>query len=483
MSALDFVSLDQAGTTQARPTFHPGVALFAPDGSWHASLNGGDLHTSNGHGAPNDLPKGLWLTDLPFEQISGVSARGRYMKVGPWLRPGIDSMCKSWGITSAPRASAASMLSRISSRIFARIGDIAERDTELGIGPEDLRRILSNAPSLTTGIAQMNALRLNAAMPSDPIVQNVLKRCLQTGIYFPKWAKQLTGMRRIDFSLPLLSHALLVTSEAVPAPTVWRFAARPDDMSGPALIAELKKGNRPAIVEASITAIPPGTPEWIESFIHGRQASIFRYHFSIGEIEAILARGIPVQITSVIAGQDWQPSATGVLLNHLVAAAGGPLAAAASWSVNALAENILCSAFRPLKGVETLSTEAIWIATRDRNLMLPYIDALSDSGARLISAMAGVISVEVPDDVEIISSVLMSAWDMGLHTDLDTASGLLKDKGIKLPTDISSWGGTAVDYLPAVSSHSGNRNALWKMDGLQDLPIGGREQIIKASLP
>ena len=483
MSALDFVSLDQAGTTPKRPVFHPGVALFSPDGSWHAAMNGGEAHASQGHGSPNDIPKGLWLTDLPFEQIGSVSSRGHYMKVESWLRPGIATMARAWGITTAPRASAASMISRVASRIFARVGDIAERDMQMGIGPEDLQRILSNSPSLTTGLAQMNAVRLNAAMPADAMVQNILKRSLQTGIYFPKWAKQVSGMRRVEFTLPILSHAIAVTREPVPAPAVWRFAARPDDMSGNTFMSELKKGGRPAIIEASIASITPGTPEWFESYIHGRQASIFRYHFGVGEIEAILARGIPVQITSVIAGQDWQPSATGILIDHLVQAAGGPLAAAASWSINALAENILCSAHRSLKGVETISTEALWIASRDRNLMLPYIEALCDSGARLVSAMAGVITVEIPDDAEIMSSVLMSAWDMGMHTDMETSSSLAKDKGIKLPTDISTWGGSAVDYLPAVSSHSCNRNALWKMDGLQDLPIGEREKVITASLP
>ena len=469
----DAITFSPLGTGTVLPDLRVGVVFFDFAGAWHGVSPAAGVDSS-GAGSIADLPRGLWLTDLEFREAHGVGVRGQLVKRSDWLRPGMDGIRRSWGLSKSSNKSAARFVAPLAARACKLLVDAFARDHEYREAIEIITSRVRAAPSLTTGIAQVLQERIDDALPADKVVQANFSKAHLSGVYIPDWWTPAENTRTLDISLPKLTHALAVTRGQVPASAVWAEGRPKAGPEGERFLAQVLEDARPYLVQAEFDVSPGQTPVHVESFINGPKSSYYRYFFNTDEIRALQAAGFEPRVQGVIAGGDWCASETRALLDDLVEAAGGRDAAGMSWSANVLAENILAASFRTVpREAKCLPPEGVWIAARDRALMLPVISALSDAGAVLVSASCGSISMRVPDDPEIMTAVVLTAWELGAYLSCDTAEDLQK-MGVEVPSDIESWGGNPVDYLSAAASHRLRKNALWQMDSVQDLDIETR---------
>lgn len=470
---ISFSPLAAEAETLELPDLKIGIALFDFAGAWHAVNTSTGIDCA-GAGSIADLPRGLWLTDLGYREANGVGVRGQLVKRADWIKPGIDGIRRAWGLSGASTRAASRFIAPLATRTGRLLIEAFARDPDYLEDIEIICSRLRGAPSMTTGVGQVLQGRIDAALPADKLAQSHLSKAHLGGIYIPDWWTPADNTRTLDFSLPKLSHALAVTRAPVPSSATWAVGRPATGVSAESFLDTILEDARPYLVNAEVEVSPGQTPVHLETFINGPKSSHYRYYYTTDEIRALRAAGLKVDVRGVSAGGDWQPSDTGELLDHLVEAAGGREAAGISWSVNIVAENILGGAFRPVsREADCLPPEGVWIAARDRSLMLPVVSALSDAGAVLVSASCGAITVKVPDDPEILMSVVLAAWEQGAYLPSDTVAEL-KEIGVEAPWDMESWGGNPVDYLPAAASHRLRKNALWQLDGVQDLDLEKR---------
>lgn len=105
--------------------------------------------------------------------------------------------------------------------------------------------------------------------------------------------------------------------------------------------------------------------------------------------------------------------------------------------------------------------------------MVPAIEALVEVGASLVSAHYGNITIRAPLDIELLMLIVNAAWENGLILPLESVE-LLRQMGVPIPVEPSLFGGNDVDYLLSAVVHRRQRNALWSLDSIMDLPSEDR---------
>jgi len=458
-----------------------GIILFAEEMTSWVAMRPGTGFRKDGRGTPAGLERGLWVTDAGYEEARamGRNLRGLTLRSNGFFKATLPQIRAAWGMASRPDTDAIRVVAEISDRIY-RLSQQALAPDLRAMGHSEMRdatQVIERSASLATGIATVNRARARLTGNDDKRVLDHFEKAWQPPMFIRGRRVDDPDSIALSFHFPKLSYAMAVAGEPVPGRSSWQVAPRPEEQDPEEFYRETMELGRPAIFRA-VCEEPDGrqVPEFAQVCANsGVSSDTFRSRFLPEEVVA-LRPWFRVAIESVACGGEWIPSATGKLLENLEAAAGGPEAARASWSVAVAAENILASAMRDVKKDKAWSLgEAVWIAARDRAAMMPAIAALYDVGAILISAQGGTINVRCPADPELLSLVLATAWEKGLVLPLEEVDGL-NALGVPIPAEARLFGGNPVDYLLSAVVHKRNRNALWSLDMIQDEPREKREQ-------
>lgn len=458
-----------------------GILLFSEGmGNWVA-LRPGTGFQGQGQGIPTGLQSGLWVTNADYEETRtmGRELRNLTLRSGSFFKTTISQIRSSWGMAARADVDAIRVVSEISDRIY-KLSQEAMLPELRSMGFSEMRdvtHLVGRASSLATGIAAANHTPLRFSGNDDKRVLDHFEKAWQPGMFIRGRRAEEAESIALSFHFPKLSYAMRLTEAPVPGRSSWQVAPRGQNQEVREFFEETLALKRPALFRAACEAGDRPAPEFAQACANQSAggAYTFRSRFIPEEIIA-LSEHFDVAIESVACGGSWIPSATGKLLRNLEAAAGGPEAARASWSVGVAAENILVSAFRDTKKARACTSgEAIWLAARDRSAMLPAIAALYDVGAILISASGGTINIKCPADPEMLMLVVQAAWESGLVLPLEEVEQL-SALGVPIPTDARLFGGNPVDYLLSMIIHKRNRNALWSLDMIQDQPRSQREK-------
>ncbi|MBW3243573.1 hypothetical protein KUV57_12945 [Epibacterium sp. DP7N7-1] len=477
---IDFQNIDQEDQVEDGDSYsNVGVIFFGEDGSWHARRHGTDFSAS-GEGVPQSLEPGLWVADMGYDEVRAISKemRGLTMRSDSWLKLSVEQIRTAFGLSGRPLDQSLPIVSTIAHRVF-RLTQEALRCNLAELryrAPQEYQNNLERSASLATAIAMVNAPAVSRTASSEKRVIDHFTRTYQAGMYLAGRKDPPEGHINLAFHFPRLSYARKVTEANVPASSIWQVASRKDSQGVEDFVSNMRETGRPAIYKAVCQPGELPVPEYIQVFANGLNSSVGDTHRTrfIDEEIKLLSRYYRVSVEGVIAGSGWCPSATGRLIKSLEDTAGGCDAAHASWSVGLAAENILASALRSVrKETPGQTAEAVWIAARDRAAMIPAIEALVEMGASLVSAHYGNITVRTPLDIELMMLVVNAAWESGLVLPLESVEQL-RQMGVPIPVEPSLFGGNDVDYLLSAVVHRRQRNALWSLDGIMDLPSADR---------
>lgn len=461
------------------PFSHVGIIFFGENGEWYARRVGTDFEAS-GDGVPQRLENGLWVADMEYDEVRAISKemRGLSMRSDGWFKLPIRQIRNAFGLGGRTAEQSLPIVAAIADRVYRLTQEALRANmSEMGYrAPQEFQSGMERASSLATAIATVNEAAMKRSGSSEKRVIEHFARTWQSGIYITNRKEAPEGHLNLSFHFPRLSYALNVTAGDVPATSAWQIASRPDDQGVEEFLQQMRRTGRPAIYKAMCQPGEAFVPEHVQAFANGLSSSMgdaHRARFIDDEIR-LLSPHYRMMIEGVIAGSGWRPSATGQLLRCLEDCAGGPEASRASWSAGLAAENILASAMRAARKESPGQTaEAVWIAARDRAAMVPAIGALTDVGAMLVSANCGTITVRCPADIEMLMLILDAAWEAGLLLPLETVEELRR-MGVPIPSGQSLFGGISVDYLLSAAVHKRQRNALWALDGIMDLPADER---------
>jgi hypothetical protein len=483
---IDFTDIGNADLPEEAPVLSDvGVLLFSEDGRWSAmrSASGAPVVSD---GSLRTLGGGFWLTDVPFEGIKSITdeMKGALVRSDGWIKMPYAAIREAWGSDRASRSVSTKILAGVSQRVFSLAQEmILKFDPDLGpAGFQDVVRKIKRSSSLALGLAQTLPAQTRS-LPDDKRLQDHLDRAHQLGVYLQGRRAADPGELHLTFRFPRFTYAKALGATRVPDKASWQVASRREEQTSKEFLKQASATGRPIICRAIYQQSSGFVPEYVEG-LAGSAASAekCRNRFLPDEIE-IMSRYYDVSVEGVVAGGSWTESATGRMIEALESVAGGTAAAAASWSVGLLSENVVASAFRKgAKDRQSHSLEAVWIAERDRVLMHPAIAKLCDIGGVLISAQMGAITVKVPADPELLMVIVGAAWELGLHLSMGDVARL-ESMGVAIPDEQAFFGGNDVDYFPSAIVHRRSVKALWGLDGLMDLPASERPARIRAVLP
>lgn len=484
--SIDFVDIGNADLPEEAPALSDvGVILMSDDGRWSAmrSASGAPVVSD---GSLRTLGGGFWLTDVPFEGIKAITdeMKGALVRSDGWIKMPFAAIREAWDADRVSRTVSTKILAGVSQRVFSLTQEmILKLEPDLGpAGFQDVVRKIKRSSSLALGLAQTLPAATRSP-PEDKRLQDHLDKAHQLGIYLQGRKGADPGEIHLTFRFPRFTYAKALGSTRVPDKGAWQVASRREEQSSKEFLRQASATGRPIICRAIYQHASGFVPEHVDGFA-GSSASAekCRNRFLPDEI-GVMSRHYDVAVEGVVAGGGWTSSATGRMIEALEAVAGGTAAAAASWSVGLLAENVVASAFRKgAKDRQSHSLEAVWIAERDRVLMHPAIAKLCDVGAVLVSAQMGAITVKVPADPELLMVISGAAWELGLHLSMGDVARL-ESMGVSIPDEQAFFGGNDVDYFPSAIVHKRGVKALWGLDGLMDLPATERSVRIRAVLP
>lgn len=466
-------TLETPGSRELKNEF--GLILFDQESGDWCACRSSDGFEKSGRGAPRDIPKGRWVTNLPFEQTRALGAElsGVFLIHDGYFRTPIEEIERGFGIAGQGVDKRAKIVLSIVDRVMkVTISSLAPSVKLLGKSSlRDLMGDLKRGSSLAAGIARVNAPAMRKSLAEDTaLLDNYKQVWHHLMIVRGRKAEAPEGMRIFRLEFPRLSYARMLTNDPIPAPSKWQNASRDVDESIDEFYTEILKMKRPVIFRADYQARPGMDTEFAQAAATPMSINsvgdVYRSRFLLEDL-AVLAAYYEFSLESALVGEGWLPSATGRLVEQLEAAAGGPGIANTSWSVGLAADNLLASAYRKFKDDPEGCGESVWIAARDREAMFPLIEDLYQFGAMMVSATLGRVKLICPDDPEILGMVLNCAWERGAYVPMDDAMDL-RLAGVDLPYDPSQWGGKAVDFPLSSIVHRGGRKALWALDGLQD---------------
>lgn len=470
----DIDKLEEPSVTDRIEDRPAGYVHFLPNGGWHAFRISTGFEKS-GDGSLRDLDAGLWVTNLPYEKVSVISADMRHvmLRSDGWLKVTADQILSAGGLeNSDPRIAAryiASVIHRVHGLAIEMLRDYNPEPRALA----KHRNAIRQKASLASGIFTAHDPSVLKARPSEKKTENIFSQAYQLGLYCYGRKIPPQGHMNISFRVPSLSYALMVAKDPVPGPSQWKIAVKPDDFSDDDFLKGLQDMNIPLVFRAN--HVKSGSmQEEIDAMTGSNwSSSTYRSLFLMDEI-ALLRSRIEMSLTTVIAGQSWAETSTGRMLRSLINICGSREAAAHSWSANILAENILASVFRHTQS-EVPSPEALWLSARDRCMMLPMIESLYAFGATLVTAQYGVITMQCPKDPELLSGLIDAAWRNGLSLSMGDVTSI-RSLGVEIPVNKEDYGGNPVDYGLSFIAQTEKRRALLILDQVMDHPSSQRSE-------
>lgn len=451
-----------------------GYVHFLPNGGWHAFRVSTGFEKS-GDGSLRDLDAGLWITNLPYEKVSVIASDMRHvmLRSDGWMKATADQILGAGGMeNSEPRIAAryiATIIHRVHSLALEMLRDLNPEPRHAA----RMRAALRTRASLASGLFLAHDPSVLKSRPSEKKTESVFSQVYQLGLYCYGRKVPPQGHLNLSFRFPSLSYGLMLSRDPVPGPSSWKIALKPEELSDFDFIEKLRDMNIPMIFRAS-HAKSGSMQEEIDAMTgSNRSASTYRSLFLLDEIMLLRSR-VEMSLSTVIAGQNWTDTSTGKMLESLVKICGSRKVAAHSWSANILAENVLASIFRHTQS-DTPSAEAIWLASRDRCMMLPVIEALYPFGASLVTAQYGVITMQCPKDPELLSGLMDAAWRAGLSLPMSDVT-LVRSLGVDIPSAREDYGGNPVDYGVSLIAQTEKRRALLILDQIMDLPSRKREE-------
>jgi hypothetical protein len=443
-----------------------GVAIFSSDGTWRAHMPGMESPKS-AMGPLTGLPHGTWLTNLPFEQVRAMAPEGNEitLKSDLWLRLSMEQILREFNAIGISANGQASLLSEVVNRIYNLSQEVIYQ--AMPETPDLARGLISKirrSPSLATGLMLIHGDKLEATRPSDKNMQSIFKKAqvgtLSFGVKSPAEADL-----RLNFKFPRLTYAVSLVSKPIPdASQGWKQAQRLDTVSSKEFLGYVSNTEKPAILGGIFDPEGEMSDSILNYYVHGLgRGDARRSFFLLEEIDYLQSKKT-IDFASVYISGGWVRCLTESVLNLLIKTCGGFEAASVSMSANMLAENILASALRKKQGApDTPSGEGLWLLTRDRLAMAPIFEELKLTGAIPVSGYLGILTVDVPQDPEILNIVIQRAWELGLHLSMDEVK-FLRHLGATIPCDRESFGGTDVDFLISTLVHMEKRNVLLGLD-------------------
>ena len=474
--ALELNSLEDPGATRPRTGRPIGAIVIGEDHSWSARRDDGTSY--DGEGAFRRLDTGFWVNNLPFDESrqTFVGTLARTVRADGWWRMGGADMLAEWGAGALPVAGRANLLSLVYGRMSrilmgmmeARGADSADSDWNA----------LCRSGSLATGLSALFNSDSGRGLPLESEMIEHFDKARQTGIYVRSGELPEENIL-MEFRFPRHAYAAKLLDARVPASSIWKRARRPDNQTAARFLQEVMASGRPALMRAFVSPDDERDRDWIAAFAStgGGERSRFLPE------ELVALEGVDMEIESALVGEAWEQPVMAQAFESIVAAAGGPHAAALSWSAGLLLENVLIAPHRAgrRKG-EHATGESLWLSAMDRIHTLPLVRVLDEHGARILSARSGRVQASIPPVPEIVTAMMWAAWDAGAHVDLGTAIRIREETGIDLPVERSSFGGGDADFIHAAACHSRDRKSLWKLDGLHAMEPGERDRLLAETL-
>lgn len=459
-----------------------GFLYVLPNGAWIA-CRVSTRYERSGDGSLRDLEPGLWITNLPWERVSALSADLRHvaLRSDGWLKLSADQILAISGMDDAAPPVMARYLALITHRIHTLTLDAMRRYNPDPRANARLRNALRTKASLATAIHVIHDGEINRGRPEEKRIAQIFRDSYQLGMFFPGRKVVPEGHVNLAFRLPALGHALLMARQPVPDMATWQIGVRGQDASSASFVEQARRMQRPLIFRASCSAMD-GRGEAIDAMVGAsRHASTYRTLFLPEEIDLLMKR-VEMSVEAVVGGGGWRPTCTGKLLDAMIETCGGVVVASHALSAHILAENILASAFRFSQAASDVPpAEGIWLAARDRCRMFPAIEAFYDFGASLVTAHYGCITMQCPADPELLAGCLDTAWQFGLILPI-TDIRRLAAMGVPIPFDRSEFGGNPVDYGFSLIAQRAKKKALLALDDVMDAPMGERSERFKAIL-
>lgn len=477
---LDTLDEDAVRGTPIQPL--AGYLHILPDGTWMAHRVS-TSYVRQGSDSLRSLESGLWITNLPWEQTSALSAGMRHIKLRSdgWLKLSCSQILAMAGMDDAPLPAVVAFLAAIVHRVHDLSLGLARR-----INPDPrflgkLKAAVARKPSLASALHALHGSEIQNGRPSDKRIAGIFKDTYQLGLFPMRRKTGIEGHLILPFRFPALSHALHVTRDPIPDLSPWQVGIRKREISGDAFISGAREIGRPVIFRAGHT-LNEAEPPLIDALMGAnRSSSTYRSLFLSEEIDLLLPRS-DILVEAVMVGGGWRPASTRAILEAMVQVCGGIQAASHSLSAQILAENILASPLRlPPGDSDVQSAEGIWLTARDRCRMFPAAEAFEAFGATLVSGHSGCVTMQCPNDPEILSGILDAAWHQGMMLPIGTIRSL-EAIGVAIPRERHDFGGNHVDYSVCMIAQLARRKALLSLDDVMDAPEAERSERFRAKL-
>lgn len=460
-----------------------GVILILDEGGWHASSPDGEVQLS-GPGLPDDLPAGhLWFVNQRFNQAqtlqNGQSRRDIRIRGQDWFRSDLNDIMAEWSLHSVAPAQRSIMMSKILTRVIDLSMDTvrAVRTSSRMTGKKEVMKdaqvlqSVERAPSLGTGFRNVIGTVLDASVPKEAKLDQLMMNAMRFGGYIGEMQEFSEDEITIRFRRPRFAHALEVAAARVPAPGRWQKARVSEDVLSEETIDEIIALGKPALIAGKPVPKQGQEDAFLTSWTRNQGHGWSRRSYTIDEV-IVMRDYFSFRSPEVLVGSSWQHSSLSVALEHMAEMCGTPALAHTSWSAGLVAENLLCGWFRPGrktgKGEDCVAPESVWLAANDRILMRDAITRLTDVGASVFGAYAGEIRVRAPRDPEILTLIMNTAWEAGLITPISTMADL-KSMGVEPDTDMANFGGSQAPAILARFMQRGAIGPLWKIDEIIEL--------------
>lgn len=477
----DIDKVDEPLLTNRPEDMAAGYVHFLPNGGWHAFRISTGLELS-GDGSLKDLDPGLWVTNLSYDKVCVIARDMRHvmLRSDGWLKVTSDQILNASGMENADPRIAARYIATIIHRVHTlAIEAIRETNPEPRF-VERARAAIRMRASLASGLYLAHNPSLLQSRSSEKKTASIFSQTYQLGLYCYGRKVAPQGHVNLAFRFPSLSYAMSLTRDQVPGLSAWKIAVKPENVSDAEYIAHAQSMGIPLIFRASMSRSGSIREELDAMTGSNRNASTYRSLFLLDEMLLLRSR-TEMTVSTVIGGKSWVDSSAGSLLEGLVSVCGGRRVAAHSLSANLLAENIFASVFRHAQE-DSPPPEAVWLAARDRCAMLPIIEVFYEFGATLVTAQYGVVTLQCPQDPELLSGIMDAAWRNGLSLSMGDVT-TVRLLGVPLPTEREEYGGNPVDYGFSFIAQKEKKKALLVLDQIMDLPAHEREAQFRKILP
>ncbi len=427
----------------------------------------------------NSLPRnGIWLTDLPFGELteSWPGSLGGHVRSDGWIGLEWRQILAEWGLRMPIEGRQARALAAMMNRVVAMGISAAET---LGCRPraeiDSAELLVSRQQSLSSVLRVFIRGRLESTRPVQLALHEASRDLHLFGISGVS-ARGLDRRLAFTFVRSRVAHASMLAGSGTPSPGAWQRVELQDPpvVLSCELLSELEGLNRPVIVSGGFQPFTLVLPSWVRSWLAGYSGGFGRQSFILEEVRLLRSYG-EFCIRDAFVGPGWrQPSAS--LLTGFVAglgsACGKARIARLSWSAGLAAENLFHAlAGRPEEFDRSFSFESGWVAAQDRIAAVPAIQAAEACGAVLVRSQGSQLCLAVRDSREAILELIRSLWKLGWWP-----AGGLRGTLAELVGGPGEFGGGSEDWSIAIVMRDGLDGIAGALDRLHGRPARLRRE-------